>query len=105
MSLTESEAIFASIRETALNDVLTAFCIDRPRATWRMDRQALCRPRARPRHKWTRSPFPGVPGGIQWRLRLSIPHIDLFTQTDALPSELTPGPLIEDDRIKARGSL
>ncbi len=36
--------------------------------------------------------FPGVPGGIQWRLRLSIPRIDLFKQTQALPPELSLGP-------------
>jgi hypothetical protein len=91
MSLTEAQAVFASIHETALNDVLTAFCTDRPRylaygspgfvpatsaAETQMDAIA----------------FPGVPGGIQWRVRLSIPHVDLFKQTDALPPELTLGP-------------
>src|SRR5207248_1050438 len=36
--------------------------------------------------------FPGVPGGIQWRVTLSIPHVDLFKQTSPLPPELTLGP-------------
>ena len=31
MSLTQTEAVFASIHETALNDLLTAFFTDRPR--------------------------------------------------------------------------
>jgi hypothetical protein len=35
--------------------------------------------------------FPGVPGGIQWRVRLGIPQIDLFKQTTSLPPELTLG--------------
>src|SRR4029453_14105749 len=36
--------------------------------------------------------FPGVPGGIQWRIRFAIPHIDLFKQSVPLPPELTLGP-------------
>src|SRR3546814_6187365 len=37
-------------------------------------------------------PFPGIPGGINWRIRLDIPRIDLFKQTDPLPPELSMGP-------------
>lgn len=91
MSLTEVQTVFASIHETAINDVLTAFCTARPRylnygspaftpvttaAETRMDAIA----------------FPGVAGGIQWRLRLGIPRVDLFKQSNALPPELTLGP-------------
>jgi hypothetical protein len=91
MSLTQAETVFASVHEDALNDALTAFCTARPRylaygspsftpvttaAETRMDAIA----------------FPGVPGGIQWRLRLSIPRVDLFKQTQALPPELSLGP-------------
>lgn len=91
MSLTQAETVFASVHEDALNDALTAFCTARPRylaygspsftpvttaAETRMDAIA----------------FPGVPGGIQWRLRLSIPRVDLFKQTRALPPELSLGP-------------
>jgi hypothetical protein len=91
MSLTQTETVFASVHEDALNDALTAFCTARPRylsygspsftpvttaAETRMDAIA----------------FPGVPGGIQWRLRLSIPRIDLFKQSRALPPELSLGP-------------
>ena len=36
--------------------------------------------------------FPGVPGGIQWRIQLSIPRVDLHKQTSSLPPELTLGP-------------
>jgi hypothetical protein len=91
MSLTDAQAVFAGIHETAINDLITAFCTARPRylsygspafvpattvAETRMDPIA----------------FPGVAGGIQWRLRLGIPRIDLFKQTNALPPELTLGP-------------
>jgi hypothetical protein len=91
MSLTQAQAVFASVHENAINDALTAFCTARPRylaygspaftpvttaAETRMDAIA----------------FPGVPGGIQWRLRLSIPRVDLFKQTRSLPPELSLGP-------------
>jgi hypothetical protein len=91
MSLTQAQTVFASVHENAINDALTAFCTARPRylaygspaftpvttaAETRMDAIA----------------FPGVPGGIQWRLRLSIPRIDLFKQTQSLPPELSLGP-------------
>lgn len=91
MSLTEAEAVFASVHEDALNDVVRAFC------------------QARPHHLVYGSPsfvpattvaettmpaiaFPGVPGGIQWRIRLTRPRIDLFKQSAALPPELTLDP-------------
>lgn len=91
MSLTQAETVFASVHEDAVNDAFTAFCTARPRylaygspaftpvttaAETRMDAIA----------------FPGVPGGIQWRLRLSIPRVDLFKQTQSLPPELSLGP-------------
>jgi len=91
MSLTQAQTVFASVHENAINDALTAFCTARPRylaygspaftpvttaAETRMDAIA----------------FPGVPGGIQWRLRLSIPRVDLFKQTQSLPPELSLGP-------------
>jgi hypothetical protein len=91
MSLTEAQAVFASVHETALNDLLTAFFTQRPRylaygspafvpvttaAETRMDAIA----------------FPGVPGGIQWRVRFSLPRVDLFKQSSPLPPQLTLGP-------------
>jgi hypothetical protein len=91
MSLTDAQEVFASVHETAINDFVVAFCT------------------ARPRHLAYGSPafvpattafetamdainFPGVPGGIQWRIRLGIPQIDLFKQSGSLPPELTLGP-------------
>lgn len=91
MSLTEAQTVFASVHENALNDVLTAFCTARPHHL------AYGAPAFTPvttvaETRMDAIPFPGVPGGIQWRLRLSIPVIDLFEQTHALPPELSMGP-------------
>jgi hypothetical protein len=91
MSLTQSETVFASIHEDALNDALTAFCTARPRHL------SYGSPAFTPTTTVTETrmdaiAFPGVPGGIQWRLRMSIPRIDLFKQTQSLPPELNLGP-------------
>ena len=91
MSLTQAENVFASVHENALNDILTAFCTARPHHL------AYGSPAFTPvttvsETRMEAIPFPGIPGGIQWRLRMSIPVIDLFKQTRALPPELTLGP-------------
>jgi hypothetical protein len=88
MSLTEAENVFASIQENALNDVLTAFCTERPRYL------VYGSPSFVPATTVAETTmpaiaFPGVPGGIQWRVRLSIPRVDLFPQSFLLPPELT----------------
>src|SRR5262245_51387204 len=87
MSLTETEEVFAAIHEHALNDLLTAFCADRPRHLVYGSPSFV----AATTVAETSMPaiaFPGVPGGIQWRVRLTIPRVDLFKQTMALPPEL-----------------
>jgi hypothetical protein len=91
MSLTQAETVFASVHEDAINDILTAFCAARPHHL------AYGSPAFTPvttvsETRMEAIPFPGVPGGIQWRLRMSIPVIDLFKQTRALPPELSMGP-------------
>lgn len=91
MSLTEAQSVFAGVNETAINDVLTAFCTARPRYL------AYGSPAFVPvtTIAETTMPsigFPGVPGGINWRLRLSIPRIDLFKQSMPLPPQLTLNP-------------
>lgn len=88
MSLTETETVFASVHEDALNDVLTAFCTDRPRYL------VYGSPSFVPVTTVAETTmeaigFPGVPGGIQWRVRLSIPRVDLFKQSMPLPPELS----------------
>jgi hypothetical protein len=92
MSLTETAMVFAGVHEDAVNDVLTAFCTDRPRYL------VYGSPSFVPATTVAETTmpaiaFPGVPGGIQWRVRLTIPRIDLYKQTAPLPPELplTPG--------------
>jgi len=91
MSLTETESVFASIHETALNDLITAFCTDRPRYLV-YGSPAFVPVTTVAETAMAAIPFPGVPGGINWRIRLGIPHIDLFAQTDPLPPEFSMGP-------------
>lgn len=91
MSLTETETVFASIHEDALNDVFTAFCMDRPRYLV-YGSPAFVPFTTIAETTMSAINFPGVPSGIQWRIRLSIPHIDLFKQTSPLPPELSLGP-------------
>jgi hypothetical protein len=88
MSLTETASAYASIHEDALNDVLTAFCTDRPRYLV-YGSPSFVPATTVAETSMASIPFPGVPGGIQWLVRLSIPRIDLFKQTATLPPELT----------------
>jgi hypothetical protein len=91
MSLTEAEAAFAGIHEDAINDVLTAFCTDRPRYLV-YGSPAFVPMTTVAETTMAAIAFPGVPGGIQWRLRLSIPRVDLFKQSSPLPPPLALGP-------------
>lgn len=100
MSLTQAEAVFASIHEDALNDALTAFCTDRPRYLV-YGSPAFVPATTVAETSMPSIAFPGVPGGIQWRVRLDIPRLDLFKQSMALPPELTLGPGQFSARIAA----
>ncbi len=92
MSLTEADQVFASIHEDALNDLLTAFCTDRPRYLV-FGSPSFVPATTSSETSMPAIPFPGVPGGgIQWRIRLKIPHVDLHKQSAALPPELTLSP-------------
>lgn len=91
MSLTQAEEVFASIHEDALNDALTAFCTDRPRYLV-YGSPAFVPVTTVAETSMAAIAFPGVPGGIQWRIRFEIPRIDLFKQSAPLPPELTLGP-------------
>jgi hypothetical protein len=91
MSLTQAEEVFASIHETALNDALTAFCNDRPRYLV-YGSPSFVPSTTIAETSMASIPFPGVPGGIQWRIRLSTPQVDLFKQSMPLPPELALGP-------------
>lgn len=88
MSLTQAQHVFASIHESALNDVLTAFFNARPR-TLRYGSPAFVPSTNVTATQMAAIAFPGLPGGIDWAVRFSIPRIDLFKQTDPLPPQLT----------------
>jgi hypothetical protein len=91
MSLTETHEVFAAVHEDALNDLITAFCTDRPRHLV-YGSPAFVPVTTVAETTMPAIAFPGVPGGIQWRVHLSIPRIDLHHQTMALPPELALGP-------------
>jgi hypothetical protein len=91
MSLTETANVFASIHETALNDVIRAFCTDRPRYLV-YGSPSFVPATTVAETSMAAIAFPGVPGGIQWRVRLSVPRVDLFKPSATLPPELTPMP-------------
>jgi hypothetical protein len=87
MSLTEAQNIFASINEDALNDMLRAFFGARPRYLV-YGSPAFVSTTTVAATSMPAIPFPGVPGGIQWQVRLSVPHIDLYPKTSPLPPQL-----------------
>jgi len=74
MSLTEAEFVFAGVNESGINDLLTAFFTSRPRfltyATSSM---------APPPLAFTSVPaiaFPGIPGGIEYKIEFTTPIVD-----------------------------
>jgi hypothetical protein len=91
MSLTQAEAVFASTHETALNDLLTAFFTDRPRYLV-YGSPSFVPSTSVAETTMAAIAFPGVAGGIQWRVTLGIPRVDLFKQTMPLPPELSLNP-------------
>jgi hypothetical protein len=91
VSLTQAEAVFASVHETALNDLLVAFFTERPRYLV-YGSPSFVPTTTVAETNMPAIAFPGIPGGIQWRLRLGIPRVDLFKQTMSLPPELSLNP-------------
>lgn len=88
MSLTQAQHVFASIHESALNDLLRAFFGARPRYL-RYGSPAFVASTNVTATQMAAIAFPGLPGGIDWAVRFSIPRIDLFKQSDPLPPQLT----------------
>jgi hypothetical protein len=88
MSLTLAERVFASIHESALNDLLTAFFKARPRYL-RYGSPAFVSATNVTATQMASIAFPGLPGGIDWAVRFTPPRIDLFKQSDSLPTQLT----------------
>ncbi len=88
MSLTQSQQVFASVHESALNDLLRAFFGARPRYL-RYGSPAFVPATNVTATQMAAIAFPGLPGGIDWSVRFSVPRVDLYKQTDALPPQLT----------------
>lgn len=90
MSLTQGAAVFGAIHEHALNDLLQAYFTARPRY------RSFGSPAFTPATTVTSTrmdaiAFPGVPGGIQWRIEFEIPKLDLFKQGMQLPPQIALG--------------
>jgi hypothetical protein len=89
MSLTQAHHVFASVFESGINTFIKAICSARghyinygsasfvPVTTVGATNMAPI-------------PFPGVPGGIQWAVSLSIPVLDLFPDSSGGTSPLPP---------------
>jgi len=88
MSLSQAAGLFAGIHENAINDVLRAFARQRPRY-FAYGSPGFVPATSVAETQMGAIPFPGVAGGIEWRIRLGLPQIDLFKQTLPLPPELT----------------
>jgi hypothetical protein len=87
MSLTETSDVFASVNESALNDVVVAITRARPHLL------SYGSPGFTPVStvddtQMPAIPFPGT-GGIDWHVRASTPVIDLDDEDVPLPPELT----------------
>ena len=91
MSLTQAEQLFAGVHENAINDLVTAFCTRRPRHLL-YGSPAFVPSTTVAATSMNAINFPGVPGGIQWLVRLSVPRIDLHPQSAPLPPELLLAP-------------
>jgi hypothetical protein len=92
MSLTQGAAVFGSIHEDALNDLLRAFFNARPRYR-NFGSPSFAPSTTAAVTQMSAIAFPGVPGGgIQWSVSFDIPTVDLFQQTAPLPPEIVIGP-------------
>lgn len=91
MSLTQTEQVLGSIHEDALNDLLRAFFSARPRYR-RYGSPAFAPSTTVNETQMGAIPFPGVPGGIDWRVSFDIPHLDLYKESGQLPPQLALNP-------------
>lgn len=91
MSLTAAHQVFGAIHEDALNDIVRAFLTARPRYRHYGSSAFVPVTTVAATHM-DAIPFPGIAGGIDWRVSFDIPVIDLFKQTLPLPPELTLSP-------------
>lgn len=101
MSLTETEHVFAGVHESGINDFMRAFLIARPRhlnygSSFFVPVTTAAATNVPP------IPFPGIPGGIQYAVRFSIPRIDFHPDSSggANPLPLGSGQLGAHTKVR-----
>lgn len=90
MSFTEAETVFAGVNETGVNDLLKAFFTARPRFLTYATPALV--PPASPFTSVPVISFPGIPGGIEYRIRFEIPTVDFDPDSSGGTSPLPVGP-------------
>ncbi len=91
MSLTGTHHVSISVAETGINTFIKAVCTARARFINYGTSLFVPATTASATNMPT-IPFPGVPGGIQWAVSLSIPVLDLFPDSSGGASPLPPMP-------------
>lgn len=90
MSLTQTELLFGSINETAINDLLNAFFTARPRYLHYATSAALLPPGT----AFITVPpiaFPGIATGIQYGVSFSLPTLDINPDSSGGADPIPPG--------------
>lgn len=89
MSLTQTHDVFAAIHEDGLDDLLRRFFTTRPKYL-NYGSPGFTAATTVTATQMAAIPFPGVPGGIEWSVRLAQPVVDAHPQSTGLPPELDP---------------
>ena len=89
MSLTQSHHVFAGVAESGINTFLRALCTARGHYI-NYGSSAFVPVSTAAATNMDPIPFPGVPGGIQWAVRLTTPVLDLFPDSSGGSSPLPP---------------
>lgn len=89
MSLTQTHHVFASVAEGGINTFLKSLCTARGHYI-NYGSSSFVPVTTANATNMSPIPFPGVPGGIQWAVSLSIPVLDLFPDSSGGTSPLPP---------------
>jgi hypothetical protein len=90
MSLTEAETVFAGVHEAGVNDLFLAFFTARPRFLTYATPALV--PPVTPFTSVPAIAFPGIPGGIEYRIKFEIPTVDFAPDSSGGSSPLPVGP-------------
>jgi hypothetical protein len=89
VSLTQTHHVFASVSEAGINTFVKALCTAR-RHYINYGSSSFVPVTTAAATNMNPIPFPGIPGGIQWAIGLSIPVLDLFPDSSGGASPLPP---------------